>query len=70
LSPHYPFLLHTHHPLTSLLFQLYTVPAPSNPWHCSNRNTPKHEKGHETHSPRTTLPTTFPTVPFSATFTS
>jgi hypothetical protein len=31
LSPHYPFLLHTHHPLTSLLFQLYTVPAPSNP---------------------------------------
>jgi hypothetical protein len=31
LTPHYPFLLHTHHPLTSLLYQLYTTLAPCNP---------------------------------------
>jgi hypothetical protein len=29
-SPHYPFLLYIHHPLTSLLYQLYTTPAPCN----------------------------------------
>jgi hypothetical protein len=33
LSPHYLSLLHTHHLLTSLLYQLHTIPAPCNPWH-------------------------------------
>jgi hypothetical protein len=32
LSPHYPSLLHTHHLLTRLLYQLYKTPAPYNPW--------------------------------------
>jgi hypothetical protein len=31
LSPHYPTLLHTHHLLTGLLYQLYTPPDPCNP---------------------------------------
>jgi hypothetical protein len=31
LSPHYPSLLRTHHLLTSLLYKLYTTPAPCNP---------------------------------------
>jgi hypothetical protein len=29
----YPSLLHTHHLLTKLLYQLYTNPTPCNPWH-------------------------------------
>jgi hypothetical protein len=33
LSPHYHSLLHTHHLLTSLLYQLYTTPASCNHWH-------------------------------------
>jgi hypothetical protein len=28
-----PSLQHTHHLLISLLYQLYTIPAPCNPWH-------------------------------------
>jgi hypothetical protein len=31
LSPDYPSLLHTHHLLTNLLYQLYTTSKPSNP---------------------------------------
>jgi hypothetical protein len=31
LPPYCPFLLHTHNLLTSLLYQLYTTPAPCNP---------------------------------------
>jgi hypothetical protein len=31
LSPHYPSLLHTHHLLTNLLYQLYTTPTPAIP---------------------------------------
>jgi hypothetical protein len=33
LSPDYPFLLHTYHLLTNLLYQLYTIPTPWHPWH-------------------------------------
>jgi hypothetical protein len=33
LSPYHPSLLHTHHLLTNLLYQLYTNPNPCNPWH-------------------------------------
>jgi hypothetical protein len=32
LSPQYSSLLHTNHLLTSLLYQLYAIPAPCNPW--------------------------------------
>jgi hypothetical protein len=31
LSPDYPSLLHTHHPLNNLLYQLYTTPNPCSP---------------------------------------
>jgi hypothetical protein len=48
LSPHYPSLLHIHYPLTSLLYQLYTTPAPAildtSTLHY-NRNTPKYLQG-------------------------
>jgi hypothetical protein len=33
LLAQYPFLLHTHHLLTSLLYQLYTIPVPCKPCH-------------------------------------
>jgi hypothetical protein len=33
LSPYCPSLLHIHHLLTSLLYQLHTTPAPCNPLH-------------------------------------
>jgi hypothetical protein len=31
LSPDYPSLLYTYHPLTNLWYQLYTTPNPCNP---------------------------------------
>jgi hypothetical protein len=33
LLPHYASILHTHHLLTSLLYQVHTTPVPGNPWH-------------------------------------
>jgi hypothetical protein len=48
LSPQYLFLLHTYHPMTSLLYKLYTTPAPVIPYTSTlhyNRNTPKHTQG-------------------------
>jgi hypothetical protein len=60
LLPHYHFLLHTHHPLTSLLYQLYTTQAPSIPdtstLHYNNRNTPKHAQGPQNLAARIPLP--------------
>jgi hypothetical protein len=60
-SPHYCSLLHILHPLTSLMYQLYTTPAPSNPWH---KHPPLQEKYIQTctratkpNSPHTTSPT-------------
>jgi hypothetical protein len=49
LSLHYTSLLHTHHLLTSLLYQFYTTPTPAIPYtstqHYINSNTPKHKQG-------------------------
>jgi hypothetical protein len=43
MSPQPYSLLHTHHPLNSLLYQLYTLPTPCNPYksilHYSRGNT-------------------------------
>jgi hypothetical protein len=46
LSPHYPSLLHTYHPLTSLLYQIPPSCYPRHSTlHYSNRNIPKHAQG-------------------------
>jgi hypothetical protein len=46
LSPHYPSILLTHHPLTRLLYQLYTPHTlaihNTSTFHYNNRNTPKY----------------------------
>jgi hypothetical protein len=66
LSPHYPSLLHTHHPMTNLLYQLYTTRAPAIPdtstLHYNNRNIPKHTQGPQ--NPAASIPLTSPTHPF------
>jgi hypothetical protein len=66
LSPHYTSLLHTHHLLTNLLYQLYTTPTPCNPLH--RHPTLQQQKYPQTHtratkpsSPTLLLPLTHPT---------
>jgi hypothetical protein len=67
LSPQYSSLLHTHHLLTSLLYQLYTTQPPSIPkistLYYNNRNTPKSTKGPKTQDPP--IPLSPPNHPFS-----
>jgi hypothetical protein len=63
------------HLLTSLLYQLYTPPAPeipdTNTLHYNNRNTPKHTQGPQSPAPVITLPPRpFPSPLYSATFTN
>jgi hypothetical protein len=72
LLPHDPSLLHIHHLLTSLLYHLYTTPAPCNP---SQKHPPlQQQKYTQTHT-RTTKPSSshasfsihtlfFPPTPF------
>jgi hypothetical protein len=64
LSPHYPYLLHTHHSLTSLLHQLYTTPDPAIPdtLHYNNRNTPKHTQWPQSLAAPVLLPPLFSTT--------
>jgi hypothetical protein len=52
-SPHYPFLLHTYLPLTSLLYKLYTTPTSCSPWH--NHPRLQQQKYTQTHT-RVTKP--------------
>jgi hypothetical protein len=67
LSPHYPSLLHIHHPLTSLLYQLYTHQSPEIPdtstFYYNNRNIPKYPQGPQTPAVPISIPP--PTHPFS-----
>jgi hypothetical protein len=75
LSSHYLSLLHTQHALTSLLYQLYTTPAPvildTSTIH-DNRNTPKHTEGPQKPAAPISLPhpSPFPSPLFSAIFTN
>jgi hypothetical protein len=51
LSPNYPTLLHTHHLLTSLLYQLYATPTRAIPDTSTlhyKRNIPKYTQGPKT----------------------
>jgi hypothetical protein len=62
LSPDHTFLLHTHHLLTNLLYQLYTTPTHCIPWHKAPYTTTteihsKTHKGHKTQQPHITSPT-------------
>jgi hypothetical protein len=59
LSPHYFSFLHTHHLLTSLLYQLYTTPVPFNPWHKHTVIDSNTHKGHKIQQ----LPYLFPYPP-------
>jgi hypothetical protein len=72
LSPHYLYLLHTHHPLTSLLYQLCTTEAPAIPdtiiLHYNNRNTPPpHTMATKLRGPYASFPISPPllTTPFN-----
>jgi hypothetical protein len=60
LSPHYPIFPTHSHLLTSLLYQLYTIPAPCNPdtsiLHYNNRNIPKHAQGPQNPATPISLP--------------
>jgi hypothetical protein len=78
LSPHYPSFLHTHHPLTSLLYKLYSTPATCNPWHKHPplqqwKSTQTHTRATKPSSPHNFTPSTHPfSCPplFSVTFTN
>jgi hypothetical protein len=74
LSPQYPLLLHIHHPLTSLLYQLYTPPALWNPWHKHPLLQQQNYTQTQTRAPKpsssNTSSHTHPTPPFNATFTN
>jgi hypothetical protein len=76
LSPDYISLLHTHHLLTNLLYQLYTTTTPCNPWHknlhYNNRNILNTHRSQNPAAP-TLLPYSpipLPTSPSSATLTN
>jgi hypothetical protein len=65
LSPDYPSLLHTHHLLTNLLYQLYTTPNPCNSQHKNpplqqQKYTQIHTRPQKPATP-TMLPLTHPT---------
>jgi hypothetical protein len=76
LSPHYSTLLHTHHLLNTLLFQLYTTPALCNPWQkhpaIQQHKFTEHTRATKPSNSHTSSPHTplfhFPT--FHATFTN
>jgi hypothetical protein len=57
LSPDYPSFLHTHHPLTNLLYQLYTTPNP-----CKHPPL-QQQKYTQTHTRTTKLRSRCPTSP-------
>jgi hypothetical protein len=65
LSPHYPSFIHTYHPLTSPLHQMYTTLVPAIPdtstVHYNNRYTPRHTQGPQ--NPATSIHFPPPTPP-------
>jgi hypothetical protein len=68
-----PSILHTHHLLTRLLYELYTPLAPCNPWHQhptleQQKYTEMHTRATKPSSPHISSPTFCPS--FSATFTN
>jgi hypothetical protein len=65
LSPHYYSLLNTHHPLTSLQYQLYTILVPCNPWHKhpslqQQKYTQTHTRATKTSNPHNYTPIHWP----------
>jgi hypothetical protein len=76
LSPDYLSILHTHHLLTNLPYQLYSNPPPAIPDTAPYTTTeiyPNIYKGHKTQQPPHHFPhtlTTHPASPFSATQTT
>jgi hypothetical protein len=72
-SPSSPFLPqpvthHTHHPLTNLQYQLYTIPDSWNPWHkhpplLQQKYTQTHTRTTKTRSPHAASPTQQPHFP-------